>query len=200
MLRNEIFARHGYHFKNERLNEYFSQFDWYQSNPNQTFDSNELNKIETSNIQLFRKVEDKIKAERHAILNQLKLLQKALISDDSKTIQELITEASNAKGGINWLKNTLPKFDLEDINWFKGKAHYSIVTDNGKSSSIKRIEIENNKIEVIETAPASHSKIMRSEEAFMYPSDYYSEDEDEIMVIIRYEEGRLILDSFFSAG
>jgi hypothetical protein len=200
LLRNEIFARHGYNFKNQRLNEYFSQFSWHKSTSDQTFNSDELNKFENHNIQLFRKVENKIKAERQAILNQVKLLQKALLSNDSKAVQELILEAPNAKGGINWLKNVLPIFDLDDIHWFKQKAHYSIVTDNGKSSSITKIEFENNRITVTKAAPSNHSRVMNSEEAFKYPSDYYSEDEHGVNAIIIFEEGQLKLVSFFSAG
>jgi hypothetical protein len=200
LLRNEIFARHGYNFKNQRLNEYFSQFSWFKDNSGQTFNSDELNKFENHNIQLFRKVEEKIKAERQAILNRVKLLQKALVSNDSEAVRELILEAPNAKGGINWLRSVLPIFDLDDIHWFKQKAHYSIVTDNGKSSSITKIEFENNRVTVTKAAPSNHSSVMNSEEAFKYPSDYYSEDEHGVNVIMTFEEGQLKLISFFSAG
>ena len=200
LLRNEIFARHGYNFENQRLVEYFSQFSWYKSNSDQTFNSSELNKFENHNIQLFIKVEDKIKAERQAILNQVMLLQKAFLSNDSEAVRELILEAPSAKGGINWLRNVLPIFDLDDIHWFKQKAHYSIETDNGKSSSVAKIEFEGNSISVARVAPSNHSVVMNSDEAFKYPSDYYSEDEYGINAIIIFEEGQLKLISFFSTG
>ncbi len=47
LIRNEIYARHGYVFNTEAYQEYFSQKEWYQPNP--YFSEAELNEIELAN-------------------------------------------------------------------------------------------------------------------------------------------------------
>ncbi len=47
LIRNEIYARHGYIFQSEVYRTYFGEKDWYIPNPNFTADS--LNAIETAN-------------------------------------------------------------------------------------------------------------------------------------------------------
>lgn len=55
IMRNWIYARHGYIFKSPDLQEYFSQFSWYE--PTSSNVTPELNKIELSNIQLIQAYE-----------------------------------------------------------------------------------------------------------------------------------------------
>ncbi len=55
LIRNEIYARHGYIFQSEVYQEYFGQKDWYQPDPNFTADS--LNAIETANKDFLVKYE-----------------------------------------------------------------------------------------------------------------------------------------------
>jgi hypothetical protein len=57
LLRNEIFARHGYIFKSQELTDYFSTFDWYE--PNLTLDQvdKELTETDRYNISLIKSVE-----------------------------------------------------------------------------------------------------------------------------------------------
>ena len=47
LIRNEIYARHGYVFNTEAYQEYFSQKEWYSPNPN--FSEAVLNEIELAN-------------------------------------------------------------------------------------------------------------------------------------------------------
>jgi hypothetical protein len=47
-LRNEIFARHGKIFKDKKLQNYFSSFDWY--NPDSTFNEKNLTAMEKKNV------------------------------------------------------------------------------------------------------------------------------------------------------
>ncbi|MCR4734109.1 MAG: YARHG domain-containing protein [Treponema sp.] len=47
-LRNLIYARHGYIFKNEELNDFFRKFNWYKPNPD--FTEAELNREEKNYI------------------------------------------------------------------------------------------------------------------------------------------------------
>lgn len=48
ILRNEIYARHGYIFKDVRLQYYFSLQSWYEENPD--FSTDDFNEFENSNI------------------------------------------------------------------------------------------------------------------------------------------------------
>lgn len=47
LMRNEIYARHGYIFKNESYNKYFNSKDWYV--PNKNFNENMLSELEKRN-------------------------------------------------------------------------------------------------------------------------------------------------------
>lgn len=55
LIRNEIYARHGYIFQNEVYREYFGEKDWYTPDPNFTVDS--LNAVETANKDFLVKYE-----------------------------------------------------------------------------------------------------------------------------------------------
>ena len=52
ILRNSIYARHGYIFKSEELKAFFSQYDWYH--PTSTNVSSELSKIEKKNVEFIK--------------------------------------------------------------------------------------------------------------------------------------------------
>lgn len=56
IMRNYIFARHGYIFKSDDLWQYFSQYDWYT--PISRNVTKELSKIERDNIKLIEAYED----------------------------------------------------------------------------------------------------------------------------------------------
>ena len=56
IMRNYIFARHGYIFKSDDLRQYFSQYDWYT--PISRNITKELSKIERDNIKLIEAYED----------------------------------------------------------------------------------------------------------------------------------------------
>lgn len=55
--RNEIFARKGYIFKQEKFKKYFEGKSWFVPNKNLSGDLSELNHVENANIQLIMKVE-----------------------------------------------------------------------------------------------------------------------------------------------
>ena len=55
--RNEIFARKGYIFKNEDLDLYFSNMNWYNKKSKDV----SLSEIEKSNVNLIKKIEDEKK-------------------------------------------------------------------------------------------------------------------------------------------
>lgn len=56
IMRNYIFARHGYIFKSDDLRQYFRQYDWYT--PISRNVTKELSKIERDNIKLIEAYED----------------------------------------------------------------------------------------------------------------------------------------------
>lgn len=58
-IRNEIYAKHGYVFKSDEYNDYFSSKTWYKED--QSFKGNEsgLNKYEKENIKLIKSLEEK---------------------------------------------------------------------------------------------------------------------------------------------
>ncbi len=64
IMRNEIYARHGYIFKSEKLRRYFSKQDWYYG---ETTDSKvayaRFNAIEKKNVQLIKEREKYLKGK-----------------------------------------------------------------------------------------------------------------------------------------
>ena len=58
IARNEIYARHGYIFKNENYAEYFKQRSWYK--PNTAFKESMLSKVEKNNALFLKAYTDKI--------------------------------------------------------------------------------------------------------------------------------------------
>ena len=58
LMRNEIYARHGYIFKTEEYINYFSSKPWYQSNPN--FNDSMLSEIEKTNRDTISAYEQKM--------------------------------------------------------------------------------------------------------------------------------------------
>lgn len=52
IMRNAIFARHGYRFKSADLKKYFAQYSWYT--PRYSDVSGQLNSVEQANIQLIQ--------------------------------------------------------------------------------------------------------------------------------------------------
>lgn len=58
LIRNEIFARHGYSFKTEEFKVYFDTQSWYTPNPN--YSDSLLNDIERANIKFIQQYEKKM--------------------------------------------------------------------------------------------------------------------------------------------
>lgn len=58
-LRNSVYARHGYVFKSQELNNYFKKFSWYQPNPSVTDAA--LNSTEKANVEFIRNYQEQNK-------------------------------------------------------------------------------------------------------------------------------------------
>lgn len=57
IMRNEIFAFHGYSFKSKDMKEYYESLIWYE--PSEDNDLSKMNSIEKFNVELIKKVEEK---------------------------------------------------------------------------------------------------------------------------------------------
>lgn len=57
LIRNEIFARHGYIFNKQQYKDYFNSMPWYTPNPSFSGSLDELNSIERYNVELIKSME-----------------------------------------------------------------------------------------------------------------------------------------------
>lgn len=205
LLRNEIFARHQYAFKNQRLSDYFYGFDWYKPNDQEQESKVSLNAIEQHNISVFKAKEAEIKEYRKALIQELVKLKDAINSKNTPDIKSIL--GSTLYGDpvlydamISALSNVLNTIPIDQIHWYRGKAQYKITTDNGFCVSLKAIIIENEIISISITDPMRHSDLMNHEDAFIYPSQYYSEDENTAGGIFEFKNGKLSLKTLLFAG
>lgn len=58
-IRNEIFARHGYIFKNKEYSDYFGNKSWYVPDPDCSGTEADLNSVERANVELIQDMEEK---------------------------------------------------------------------------------------------------------------------------------------------
>ena len=198
LLRNEIFARHNYSFQNERLNEHFSKYAWRQIAETKSFSISDLNDIENKNIELFKKVESKIRKERLDLIGELNKLKSATLNNDTAKVESVLPGISSMNLPYRILKLVFQRLSIEDINWFKGKAQTSITEDNGRCKSNTTILISKNVVEMSTTSPMSHSDLMKGDEAFEYPSEYYSEEENTLGIELLFKDGKLIFNRFIA--
>lgn len=59
LIKNEIYARHGYIFTNRALKKYFESFNWYE--PNEEYSPNLLNQTEKTNLKTIKKFQSREK-------------------------------------------------------------------------------------------------------------------------------------------
>lgn len=200
ILRNEIFARHGYRFKNARLEEYFSNFYWYDAKTDSASGIN-LNSVEEANINLFRNREAVIKSEREAIIAALTEVKRAINNHDDELIKLYFNdnvEEAYYSVYVETLDKIFDKIDLNDVNWHHHLGAYSVVVDNGFQVESFSVRIEQRKqIEITHTI-SSHSELI--DKPFTYPSMYYSEKEHAIQFSFIYAEGTIELKDVFEAG
>lgn len=205
LLRNEIFARHNFIFKNQRLEEYFSNYDWYKPNYKNPTKIN-LNPTEQFNVQLFQSKEEHIKKNRVLLINELKKLKNEITQNNTPFIENFFNGNVKDAGKsfksaiLDAIKDVLNSIAINDINWHKGEALYEITIDNGFSISTKGIYIKGNSVTIMITDPMKHSILMKNDDAFVYPSDYYSEDENTSGAELEFKNGKLILIRPIFAG
>ncbi|MBU2914857.1 YARHG domain-containing protein [Reichenbachiella agariperforans] len=111
ILRNEIFARHGYIFKSQDLKEHFSKTDWY--NPQHSDVNHLLTEQDKSQIELILKREALLKADATAEPKERVKLTTAKFKKDS--VNDVQKEAIT-----NYLNTNKSKI-VDDFNRFWGK-------------------------------------------------------------------------------
>jgi hypothetical protein len=62
LMRNEIYARHGYIFKDPGLQNYFTKQGWYK--PDKSFDAQQLNNFENAFINYLKEIEQKPEVQK----------------------------------------------------------------------------------------------------------------------------------------
>lgn len=67
LIRNEIYARHGYIFKSKELQEYFNRREWYK--PNENFSQNQLSEKEEKLISQILELEKKSKKDTEQVFH-----------------------------------------------------------------------------------------------------------------------------------
>ena len=206
LLRNEIFARHNYSFKNQRLEEYFTNYNWYEPNYKDPIKEIKLNLTEQHNINIFKTREETIKKNRTLLISELEKLKTAIKENDVSFINTFLNgvvkndDKSFSSSLLNAIETVLNSIDISNINWHKGQAKFEILTDNGFSISSQGIYIKGNSVTIMVTDPMKHSDLMKNNDAFEYPSDYYSESENTSGAELEFKNGKLILISIIFAG
>lgn len=190
LLRNEIFARHGYVFTSNVLQLYFNNQNWY--NPKNNNSAIKLSKIETDNVNLLKSIENKKQAQRNAAIADLKKLSRAVKNNDNTTVTQMIgSEISDD------LKRAMNSIDINEMQWNNGKALYKIIIDNGYQISESSIYIEKDTI-TIKTGYSGHSEIMN--EFYDGFSDYMSESEYQIWWIFEITDNGIKFIEVNGAG
>jgi len=203
VLRNEIFARHDYQFDNQRLEEHFLNFNWYIAKTKNVV----LNPIEKHNIAIFQKKEGQIKQHRKELISALQEFKKAIIANDHDVIAPIFKPFFTRKDDmyttlLNAISRVFNYTELDEIHWFKNQAQYSVEIDNGFSITSLGIYIKEDTIFISISDPESHSNLMdtNNNEAFEYPSTYYSESENSSGGQFQFKNGKLLLTAPLFAG
>lgn len=163
IMRNEIFAKHGYIFNSQDLKDYFSKFDWYK--PKYKDVKSLLTETDKINIATIQKAENqlKVKINEESLSTQDEILDKYLLDSTYKIIGNEIllpkfeielklTESANKE--LHDLKETIIV-----QAYFRGEPKDTTLEeyeDFGEFSIGQyRIELENERVAVFDSAVVS---------------------------------------------
>lgn len=205
IFRNEIFARHQYVFKNERLTDYFLEnYAWYKPDYNSK-NSIQLSAIEKQNINLFLKYENEKEAFKVSIVEELKDIKRTLISHDTININSLINRVEKEQQKEyyteikNELKDILSAINVNEIHWYNEKGLFKVTTDDGYFISEKAIEINGDTI-ILSFAYSGYSELLNDDTAFKFGSDFDSTNEYASWYTFKIIDGKLVLIEHQAAG
>jgi len=154
LLRNAIFAVHGYRFKDKDLLDYFSRFEWYS--PEYSDVSGRLTGVEAANVAFIQKYEGKGNgASAGKSGNRFK--GQVTFADDYSDIVCYIplTDADVqglSKAELRILRNTIyarhgRRFKSVDLqNYFNGMPWYNPVKDEVAPGELSQTELHNIKL------------------------------------------------------
>ena len=157
IIRNEIFARHGFIFGSDNLQTYFYCTDWYKPNPN--FNNNVFNKYEKANATMCDLYERKLEGEKFSSNNPYKSFyygpDTQILSYSSREYlseydlwymskEELVLARNEilARNGFTFESKNLLEFFLQ-CDWYKPDS------PPGSTSGLGLSKIENANIELI---------------------------------------------------
>ena len=205
ILRNEIFARHQYVFKDERLSDYFLEnYTWYK--PNYTSENNvNLNGIEKQNINLLLKYENEKEVLKKTIIEELKDLKHSLINNDTININSSINRVTKAeqKEFYNDIKSELidilSQINIDGVHWYNEKGLFKITTDDGHYISEASIKIDSSTI-ILSFVYVGYSELLSEETAFKFGSDFDSTNEYASWYTFKIIDNKLVLIEHQAAG
>lgn len=152
IMRNAIFARHGYKFNSPDLLEYFESFIWYE--PKYSDVSNSLSSIEKENVAFIQKYEKRrIESSPSTLLNIPNIQQEILIEDFSRIISNIRLSDTDVaklnKSQLRLLRNTIyarhgRKFKSTDLQeYFQQFPWYHGIYEEILSEDLSDIEKHN---------------------------------------------------------
>jgi len=187
LLINEIYARKGYRFDNQRFQDFFDGQSWYK--PVKDNKSIVYNGIEKQNISLLQERAKQLRLDRSILVNQLKVFKKSVLSNNSNELRLQFGFTYEPDNGEEpkLLREVLGKINLDDINEYKHKGLHSTLVDNGFVKKLFELSIEKGSINLVYNYMA-HSKII---EDFGEFTDYRSENEFMYNWQFEYKNGKL---------
>lgn len=131
LIRNEIFARHGYTFKSEDLRTFFSTKTWYEPVTNEV----SLSTVEKKNIQLIKKIESKYKKQ-----DGLKFCKNLLLEVEYAETYSLNNTIEISRLETQLLAIALERLQRQESNKKEDKI---IAEEEQRTIELIRIDIEN---------------------------------------------------------
>lgn len=196
LLTNEIYARKGYKFTNEYIQDYFEDVKGYKPlNDNSLV---KLSALEEKNVKLLtdrRKIRED---ERQTILTYFKGLKEFAINNNDSELNKVVNKPGYEDiSSVDNFKEVLKRIDFDDVHWYKNNALYRLDTDNGYVKIVYSFSITSQGITLTYNYMA-HSEIM---EDFGTPfSTYMSEDEFAVWWTFSLENGKVVLTYINAAG
>ncbi len=170
-LTNEIFARNGYQFENNKFQNFFEEKSWYKSkNDNKSVI---LNEIEKKNIKLFQDKTKELKNNQQELVKQIKIFKNNVLQNDNMNLQKSFNYKAEDKYDTEYLLEVMKRIDLDNINWYKNVGIHKILVDNGFVIIEYSITIENEKISILYNF-MNNSEIIKELDIY---TDYQSEGE-----------------------
>lgn len=152
LMRNAIFARHGYIFKSDDLKEYFSEFDWYE--PRYADVTDRLSGIEQKNIAFIQKYEGNSPSKATSTSGSRARLHNIGLTDDYSDIVCYVQLSESdlrdlSKSELRILRNTIyarhgRKFKSKDLDrYFNSFSWYNGIYDEIPVSWLSDVEKHN---------------------------------------------------------